>query len=68
MRKVRRLVPGLCPLPPPLVKAKVPGPRRASFGGGAGADPGPAPGTRRAMDGLGRRLRASLRLKRGRGG
>lgn len=68
VRKVRRLVPGLCPRPPRRVKAKVSGPRRASFGGGAGADPGRAPGTRRAMDGLGRRLRASLRLKRGRGG
>lgn len=67
---------GALPRPkPPLsrascVKVKVPGPPRRSRIGGAGPARTwePAPGTGGAMDGLGRRLRASLRLKRGHGG
>lgn len=67
---------GALPRPsPPLprasrVKVKVPGPPRRSRIRGAGPARTweQAPGTAGAMDGLGRRLRASLRLKRGHGG
>lgn len=59
--------PGQVPSAAPRVKVKVSlcGGRA---GGGAGEDLGAGAGHRGAMDGLGRRLRASLRLKRGRGG
>lgn len=63
----RLAAPGRVPAASPRVKVKVSAPR-----GPQGAGPARtwerAPGTGGAMDGLSRRLRASLRLKRGRGG
>lgn len=69
VRKVRRPAPGGFPRPPPPRESESVAPAEvARWGAGPPRTWERAPGTRGAMDGLGRRLRASLRLKRGRWG